>query len=150
MLPDEVIKKIQFEIAEINEEISAYHPLFKQCKIKEPDFIEMAALASSLHSFYNGIEKIFIIIAKSIDNQFPSGQKWHHELLNEMKTDTNNRENVISNETFNSLRKYLLFRHYYRHSYSWRLKWDEFSELIFDLEPLWENMKAELDIFLND
>jgi len=149
VLPDGIIKKIQFEISEIDEEISAYNPLLKKCKIKEPDFIEMTALASSLHSFYNGIEKIFIIIAKNVDNRIPSGQKWHNELLNEMKIDTKNRKSVISEASFNSLRKYLLFRHFYRHSYSWRLKWEEFSDLILNLEQLWENIKIEFDKYLD-
>lgn len=149
MLPDDVKKKIIFEISEIDAEIKAYKPLLKKCKTKAPDFIEMTALASGLHSFYNGIEKIFVIISKDIDNCVPSGQKWHNELLKNVKIKNRKRQSIITEETFNNLRKYLLFRHYYRHSYSWRLKWDEFSNLVLNLEQIWQNIKSEIINFID-
>ncbi len=149
MLPDDIKKKIKFEISEIDAEIKAYKPLLEKCKIKKPDFIEMTALASALHSFYNGIEKIFVIISKDVDNIIPSGQKWHNELLNNMRSNNENRQKIITDQIFNNLKKYLLFRHYYRHSYSWRLKWEEFSNLVLDLEKIWQNLKSAFIDFIN-
>jgi hypothetical protein len=37
----------------------------------------MTALASVLHSFYNGLENIFLSIARHVDQQVPTGDRWH-------------------------------------------------------------------------
>jgi hypothetical protein len=50
-------------------------------KLKNPDFIEMSAVALVLHSFYNGIENVLILIFKNYDEELPKGIKWHIELL---------------------------------------------------------------------
>ncbi len=139
-MPEHVKGKVKFEISEI----STYKILIEKCKTVSPDFIEMAALASALHSFYNGIEKIFVIIAKDFDKSLPNGFKWHNSLLDQMKNSNKFRKEIINENDFYTLRKYLLFRHFFRHSYSWRLKWDEFSKLVFNLENVWLNIKPKL------
>ena len=144
MLPEIIVKKIKFEISEIDTEISTYKPLLDLCKIKNPDIVEITASASVLHSFYSGIENIFILIAKNIDKNIPKGEKWHNELLKQMNKKNDFRKPVIIGDTFNILKEYLLYRHYFRHSYSWRLEWDEFKNLIFNLNDTWLNLKKEL------
>ena len=84
MLPDDIKTKIAFEIDEIDREFESYKSLFDLVKNKTPDLVEMTALASVLHSFYNGIESIFVLLAKKVDKKLPSGQKWHNELLKQM------------------------------------------------------------------
>ena len=84
MLHDKLIKKITFEISEIDNELSSYDSLINLCKVKEPDLIEKTAIASILHSFYTGIEKIFVAIAKEIDQNIPSDKNWHNKLLNQI------------------------------------------------------------------
>lgn len=39
------------------------------------------SLALHLHSFYNGVERVFESIARQIDPTFPSGTHWHRDLL---------------------------------------------------------------------
>ena len=66
MLPEIIVKKIKFEISEIDTEISTYKPLLDLCKIKNPDIVEITALASVLHLLFNmttGSGKIFIMAA---------------------------------------------------------------------------------------
>ncbi len=75
------IKKVQFEIGQIDNLLDKYKILIDLLKTKKPDDIELAAIASVLHAFYNGIENIFLLIAKSIDKKVPSGIKWHRDLL---------------------------------------------------------------------
>jgi len=53
-----------FEIDQIDKLIEQTDPLLKLCKLKDPDFIEKSAMAAVLHSFYNGIESIFLIVDK--------------------------------------------------------------------------------------
>jgi hypothetical protein len=54
--------KILFEIFQIDKLLDGSELLLDLCKLKTPDFIEMSAAALLLHSFYNGIENILILI----------------------------------------------------------------------------------------
>jgi len=110
-------KKIEFEIMQIEKELQNYSLLFDLIKQQEPDLIEMTALSSVLHSFYNGIEGIFLIISKNIDENIPKSYNWHSDLLKRMSEKNEIRKNVISEEKFNQLQEYLGFRHFFRHNY---------------------------------
>ena len=74
-------EKIAYEIGQINKLLSDAGPLLRVCAAKEPDFIELSAAALLLHSFYNGIENILVIISKSRGSQEMNDAKWHRSLL---------------------------------------------------------------------
>ena len=101
----------------------------------------MTILGSVLHSFYNGLENIFEIIAKNIDNNVPTGNKSHKELLQQMASINNARKNVINEDLYIKLREYATFRHFYRHAYSFQLDWEKLSPLIENLFDVWEEIK---------
>lgn len=149
MLPEDVKEKIKFEIAEIDREFESYSLLFDLIKLRTPDLVEMTAIASVLHSFYNGVESIFLIIAKKVDKNIPSGQKWHNDLLKQMTSINETRAEVINSDTFEILKEYLLFRHFIRHSYKWRLNWDEFKNIALNAEDCWLNVKKQFLYFIN-
>ena len=76
---DKIIKEqINFKLNDIDKLFSEYELIFEKIKQEEPDLFDMTILGSVLHSFYNGLENIFEIIAKNIDNSVPSGNKSHH------------------------------------------------------------------------
>jgi len=52
-------------IADINDLLTSYEVLFARLKESDPDKIELAALGTILHSFYNGIEGIFSACLKA-------------------------------------------------------------------------------------
>lgn len=149
MLPEDVKKKIVFEISEIDREFESYRMLFDLVKLRAPDLVEMTALASVLHSFYNGLESVFVLISKKIDGHIPSGQKWHVEILNQMSVKTDTRKEIISIEVFEILKEYLLFRHFVRHSYKWRLNWEEFKHITLNAEDNWLKVKEQLNQFIS-
>lgn len=93
--------------------------------VETPDLVEITAMASVLHSFYGGLESIFLRVAKRIDQSVPAGAHWHRDLLVQMTGVSLNRESVLSVETSEKLDSYLVFRHFYRHSYSYFLEWDK-------------------------
>jgi len=64
------------------------------CQRNEPNAVEIAALGSIIHSFYNGLENIFYVIAKEVDSSLPQGFSWHKDLLMQISTATSSR-NVI-------------------------------------------------------
>ena len=143
-----MIKKIKFQVEQIDELLRVYARLFKDCREKKPELLEITALGSVLHSFYNGLENIFLLIAKEIDGAIPSGSQWHQELLLEMAKANTKRGKVISPPRREKLTAYLAFRHFYRHSYAFFLKWEDMQNLVLSLPEIWEQTKRELEQFL--
>jgi hypothetical protein len=127
----------------------SYADLLERAEKSVPDLIEITAIASVLHSFYNGLENIFRSIAKEIDNDVPTSAQGHRDLLNRMTEATANRRPVLTIETTDRLSEYLGFRHFFRHSYSFFMEWDELEKLVTPLENVWAQTKDELERFLN-
>ena len=63
---------IQDEIKNIDDLLVEYELLFDLAKQREPDSVETLALAALMHSFYNGLENIFLLISKRIDFYTPN------------------------------------------------------------------------------
>ncbi len=140
--------QVRFEVEQIDQLFTVYSDLFEHVQQRTPDMVEVAAIASVLHSFYNGLENIFTSIAKGLDQQVPSGPQWHRDLLVQMSQQTSHRRGVISAELAKRLADYLAFRHFYRHSYSFFLEWEELKGLVTPLRQVWAQVKGELSEFL--
>ncbi|MHA1294033.1 MAG: hypothetical protein ACTSQJ_15380 [Promethearchaeota archaeon] len=94
-----------------------------------------------LHSFYNGPENIFKLIAKKLDEKIQTGERWHIELLNQMAKSTKNRQQIVlTNKMYEDLKKYLGFRHFSRHAYSFDLNWELMKDLIYRIEEIKNNI----------
>ena len=148
MLPERTRLKIQFEIEQIDRLIETYSELLEKCRQNEPDKIEITALGSVLHSFYNGLENIFSVIAKEVDTNLPQGFSWHKDLLIQISNKTSSRNAVLSEDIREKLVDYLGFRHFYRHSYSFFLNWDDLKPLIINLNSVWEEIRNSLEAFV--
>lgn len=145
---EEVKTKIEVEIRQIDQLLNTYGGLLDNCKEREPDIVEIAALGSVLHSFYNGLENIFLIIAREVDNNLLQGSHWHRDLLVQMSEEISIREPVVSKALEESLADYLAFRHFYRHAYSYFLDWDELKPLVVSLGEVWRTTQKGLYRFL--
>lgn len=97
-LVEEVISQVTFEIEQIDQMFVVYADLLERARQGTPNLVEMTAMASVLHSFYNGLENIFLSIAKGLDSQVPTDSQWHRDLLLQMTQETTNRSRVISAE----------------------------------------------------
>ena len=74
-LPDSKNYKIDFEISQIEKELEIIE-LLKNIMIKnELDEIQIRAAASSLHSIYNGIERIILLKFKDLYIEFKADRK---------------------------------------------------------------------------
>jgi hypothetical protein len=131
-LDNAISLKIQFEIEQIDELMRESSPLFNLCKIREPDFVEKCGIAMILHSFYNGIENILLLIIKNKDSKLPNGTKWHKELFGKSFEESKNRTKIFREELKVPLNEYLQFRHFVRHSYGFQLKWEKIKNMFFD------------------
>ena len=106
-------------------------------------------MASVLHSFYTGVENIFVAIAKNFDKSIPIDKNWHNKLLKQLSEKTEKREAVLTKDNMNFLLEYLGFRHFYRHSYSFYLDWALLNKLIVSIENIWNLVKNDFNNFIN-
>lgn len=88
-------------------------------------------------------------IAKGMDRDVPVGAQWHRDLLIRMAEATLSRGPILTVDTAHQLANYLGFRHFYRHSYSFFLEWDELEKLVTTLAEVWGQTKDELQQFLD-
>jgi len=149
-LDNAIVQKIQFEMEQIDELIGAASPLFALCKIREPDFVEKCGIALILQSFYNGIEKIMLFIMKNKDIELPNGIKWHKELFDNAFKETKNRTCIFREELYEQLNDYLQFRHFVRHAYGFKLKWEKMKSILFDMNVFWDKIKEDINNFINN
>ena len=148
---DEIAKeKINLEISKIDVLVSKSSLLLTKCEQSEPDFFDLNATGSILHSFYNGLESIFKLIHKTYDGAPLSSFMWHSELFLSMFEKTEKRNPVLSKELEDSLKEYLGFRHVFRHSYGYELDWERLHPLFSGMSGIWEKVKNCFVEFINE
>jgi len=100
--------------------------------------LELAGVGALVHNFYNGIENILKQMIISTGSQLPTGSSSHRDIVN-----TATSCNIISQGTANELRRFLAFRHFFSHGYSFDLD----KERII---PLVKDIPKTLDLFRSD
>ena len=127
---DNAIKvKIDYEISQIDELLDKSQVLMSLCKNKEPDFVEITAIGGILHSFYNGLENIFVLIGKSLQFDFKSSPQWHRNLVDFMFA----QDDFLPGNLRLLLTEYMGFRHFYRHTYGYTIKWEKCAHLFLGM-----------------
>jgi hypothetical protein len=149
-LNDNLKEKIENEIFRINKLFDSGKPLLDLCRLKEPDFIESSAAALFLHSFYNGIESIVLLIFKNIGENIPNDLQWHKELFEKTFETTDKRTIIFRNEYKEQFADYLSFRHYIRHSYGSELDWKRLKPLINNADALWKIIEKDIEQFIEN
>ena len=140
--------KISFEISQIDILLNESQLLQDLCKLKVPDFIELSAAAMVLHSFYNGVENIILMIFKNFEEKLPSGNNWHIELLEKATTQNGNRKIIFNSELKNQLEEYRKFRHIVRHTYNYKLNWTIMEGIMNNVNNVWNKIKESLIKFM--
>lgn len=97
-----------------------------------------------LHAFYNGVENLFKRIAIESGEGLPTGDIWHRRLLDQMAASTGARPAVIADDLHSRLRLYLDFRHVFRHSYTFDLRWDKMQELVLHCDETLTRLRHSL------
>ena len=149
-MDDSAKVKIRHEISRIERLLNDASPLIKLCNLKEPDFIEMTAMAQILHSFYNGIESVVLLILKSINEKLPNDYKWHKTLFDIAFGQNSKNVRLFQDDIKELLEKYLSFRHFIRHSYSSELKWKDMKLLVENIEKIWKTIKTDFEKFVEN
>ena len=140
--------KIAFEISQIDELIEKSSVLLQKCILQEPDFIELNAAGAILHSYYNGLENIFLLIRKNIDKTVLSSERWHSELLKSMFAATEVRRPLFEKKLYDQLVDYMGFRHFFRHTYGYHLRWDLIKPLLMNIKENWNTVKSNIETII--
>lgn len=145
---EELVNKIKFQISEIDLLFEKYSDLFEKVKETTPDLIELTAIASVLHSFYNGIENIMSLISNESMEKNATGNNWHKKLLFSMLEEKSKQMPILRIESVDFLKGYLAFRHFFRHSYSFELNWVNLRDLTVQVRKTWDYVKSDFIEFV--
>jgi hypothetical protein len=148
-LDEALARKITLEVENLDRLFADSKPLFDLCKVRQPDFVEASAVALILHSFYNGVENMLLLIAK-YENAAPSGTNWHTQLFEQAFLATENRGAIFTEENKAPLKEYLTFRHFIRHAYAYSIDATRLQPLILNAETTWEIVKHSIIAFIKD
>lgn len=109
------------------------------------------SIALNLHGVYTGIERIFEVIAKKIDQRFPTGDKWHRDLLEQMSVDIPRvRKAVITEETRLILDELRQFRHLVRSAYSCQLDEEKVLIIAHQIVNSYQTIINDIQLFCHN
>lgn len=110
--------------------------------------IYVDAAAHNLHDFYSALERLFLQIAKVVDRSVPEGERWHRELLEQMRLPMPPvRPPVLQARTVLQLDEYLRFRHVVRNVYSFHIDPQRVVQLVEQIRPLFVDVAEQLGQF---
>lgn len=102
--------------------------------------LELAGVAALIHSFYNGIENVLKQIIISYSKEVPDSPSWHQDLVNMASSN-----NIISQSTDRELRRYLAFRHFFSHGYSFDLDKKRAIPLVKDIRMITDCFRSNIN-----
>ncbi len=107
------------------------------------------SLATCLHSFYTGLERLFEVIVREVDGARSHPAEWHRELLMAVSVDRPElRPAVISEAGYRMLDEYRSFRHLFRHLYTHHIDPGRIFGLMEVLGETWSVVREDLVRFL--
>ena len=112
------------------------------------DDLYLDGVALNLHSFYEGLERLFELIATLVDGAMPQGADWHQALLQQMASEVSQvRPPVISEKTRDVLDEYRGFRHIVRHIYTFKFDPAKMQQLVKKSPSALAQVREELLAF---
>lgn len=120
--------------------------LAKARKTGDRDYLDGVAL--NLHGFYAGVERMFEMIAREVDESLPAGPEWHRDLLFQMAGEVPGvRPAVVRPQTRRCLDEYRGFRHVVRNVYAFNLHPDRIEALAGGMAVCFRQLSEDLERF---
>lgn len=139
--------RIRRELSELERVLTRIREGWQRARQTGDDYY-LDSVALNLHGFYSGVERIFTLIAETIDGVLPQGENWHMLLLQQMTGDRPPfRPAVISEDVARRLNEYRGFRHVVRNVYTYHFDPDKVGELVRSAPDLFAQLNAELQAF---
>lgn len=109
--------------------------------------VRLYAASALLDTFYTAIERVLERLARAFD-VVPTGPTWHTDLLQHAGLELRAvRPRILSEESVRMLRRYLAFRHRFRHLYLYDLHVEPVLPLTEEAPEAWRTVRAELEQF---
>ena len=145
-----LIQRISNEQEKIKETVKKIAERLEKIKTVPNEYREEieTTIAKNLVDCYRSVENIFKRIALDVDLRIPDGSRWHKELLAQMAEPQEERQPVISQETFELLQEYLEFRHVFNNIYGEELIYEKTEKNAKQVDELFNRLSEELEIFI--
>ena len=76
-------QRIRSEVSDLEQVIHrARQSWFRVQQASAEQYAFVDSVALSLHGFYSGLERLFELITKQVDQYLPDGETWHRDLCN--------------------------------------------------------------------
>lgn len=111
------------------------------------DNTQKAAIGTFLMNFYVGIGNIIKRISKEYYQSMPKGESWHKELLDLSYNPPQGKRPIFDKIIVDRLNPYRGFRHLFVSGYGFRLRLELMTSLISNIEPLWIDIKKDVETF---
>lgn len=150
-----MLRRILILKDEVNDELDNIQKLLVEVnQIKSenlPEAISSRVYATLLMDFYTGVERIFQLIGGSMEEELPSGDDWHRQLLRQMSLEMPGiRPAVIDKKFGEKLAQYLKFRHVVRNIYGFQLEKKKYQLLLNELPEIMEILKRKVRTFMQE
>jgi len=140
-------QRIRAEVIDLESVIDRIIEGWQRSK-KSGDDYYLDSVALNLHGFYSGLERIFELIASSVDSSKPNDKEWHKTLLYQMAQEVPEvRPAVISEKSRTRLDEYRGFRHVVRNVYTFRFDPEKVEKLANKAQGLFADISPELVAF---
>ena len=93
-----IVNKVLFEIEQIDFLIRESQPIIVTCMEKIPNFWEKCGVSQIFHSFYNGVEKILLLLIKNSEFMSINADRWHSELFSKAFEKRMNGTQIFTSE----------------------------------------------------
>ena len=142
--PAALIAEIRRELAWLEESVR----IFSELTANTNDAEALARAAVRLHDFYMGCERIFQLIAATVNGGAILGFDWHNRLLDHAAREVENiRPPVISTPTYERLGELLHFRQVVNNIYGYMIDPCRVHELALLTVELYPRLVAEIERF---
>jgi hypothetical protein len=142
-----VVERTRDQVADLDRSVERAREGWRRAQQSSDDYY-LDGVALNLHGFYDGLERLFELIATVIDGTQPQGANWHEMLLRQMAAEISGvRPAVISEEMRNALDEYRGFRHVVRHVYTFEFEPAKVQRMVEKAPAVFGQVRAELLAF---
>jgi len=140
-------ERIRSEVVDLESVIDRIKEGWQRSKRSGDDYY-LDSVALNLHGFYSGLERIFELIASSVDSRKPNDKEWHKTLLHQMAQEVQQvRPAVISEKSRSRLDEFRGFRHVVRNVYTFKFDPEKVEKLATEVPGLFADIIPELLAF---
>lgn len=132
----------------VNAEMENISKILKELeKVKDlpnKELVILVGIGAFIQNIYNGIENILKQLILYKNEEIPKSDTWHKDLLN-----ISIKHKILTNQTADNIGKYLVFRHFFTHSYGFLIDEEKLTPLMNDISNAYSLFKNEIDDFLS-